>query len=140
MADAVFQTLGAAMGDFGVLIEKVLITDLQPDSKVMSAMNEINTQKRQRAAAQERAEAEKILIVKNAEAEAISQEKSGEGVAAMRSAITDGCKESIAEITDSVGLAPRDVVHMMLVTQYLDTLKDFAMTGKGSVMVEGTIE
>ena len=32
---------------------------------------------------------------------------------------------------ESCGLEPREVVHMMLVTQYLDVLKDFAQSGKG---------
>merc|ERR1712230_75522 len=105
---------------------KVLIVDLQPDANVMRAMNEIETQKRQRAAAQEKAEAEKILRVKEAEADMESKHLSGVGVAKMRMAITNGCKESIETMTEMTELKPHDVVHMMLVTQYLDTLKDFA--------------
>ena len=60
----------------------------------------------------------------------------GVGVARMRMAITNGCKESIESMTQAqVGLAPKDIVHMMLVTQYLDTLKDFSQSGRSSVMV-----
>lgn len=135
MADKVHSVLQDAMQPYGLVIQKVLVVDLQPDLKVQAAMNEINTQKRQRAAAQEKAEADKILKVKEAEADMESKHLSGVGVAKMRMAITNGMGESIESMTNSVGLAPADVVHMMLVTQYLDTLKDFAATGRSAVMV-----
>ena len=44
----------------------------------------------------------------------------------MRHAITDGFRGSIESMKSSCGLEPHDVVHMMLVTQYLDVLKEFA--------------
>jgi len=44
----------------------------------------------------------------------------------MRQAITDGFRGSIESMKESCGLEPHDVVHMMLVTQYLDVLKEFA--------------
>lgn len=139
LAIAVAGSLQEGMRQYGVIIKKVLITDLQPDRKVMEAMNSINTQKRQRAAAQERAEGEKIMRVKEAEADMESKHLSGKGVANMRKAITDGMTSGINEMTEAVGLAPKDVVHMMLVTQYLDVLKDFAVQGKGSVMTDGAM-
>lgn len=135
MADNVHSALRDNLTDFGLIVNKVLITDLRPDAKVLAAMNEINTAKRIRAAQQEEAEAHKIARVKDAEAEMESKHLSGVGVAKMRMAITNGCKESIETMTETVGLAPHDVVHMMLVTQYLDTLKDFASDGRSSVMV-----
>jgi len=50
----------------------------------------------------------------------------GMGTAKMRHAITDGFRGSIESMKESCGLEPHDVVHMMLVTQYLDVLKEFA--------------
>ena len=50
----------------------------------------------------------------------------GMGTAKMRQAITDGFRGSIESMKESCGLEPHDVVHMMLVTQYLDVLKEFA--------------
>jgi len=135
MADSVLKVMSAAMSQFGFLITKVLITDLQPDQRVQSAMNDINTQKRQRAAAEERAEGEKLLKVKAAEADMESKYLSGVGIAKMRKAITGGFQESITVMKDNCGLDAADVVHMMLVTQYMDTLKDFATTGKSSIVL-----
>ena len=59
----------------------VLVTEITPDDKVMSAMNEINSSKRLKEAAVQRAEGEKIIKVKQAEAEAESMHLSGIGVA-----------------------------------------------------------
>merc|ERR1719421_2720940 len=101
-------------------------------------MNDINTQKRLREAEQERAEANKILREAAAQADCECQELAGQGVAMMRKAITGGCRESITQMGKAVPqLPPKEVVHMMLVTQYLDTLKDFASSSKGALMVQG---
>jgi regulator of protease activity HflC (stomatin/prohibitin superfamily) len=42
----------------------VLVTDIVPDAKVKSAMNDINAAQREQVAANARGEAEKILVVK----------------------------------------------------------------------------
>ena len=52
MAESVLKKLSEEMKIYGLTITRALITELQPDSKVVAAMNEINTAKRQRAAAQ----------------------------------------------------------------------------------------
>jgi len=135
VADNVHKELSTAMHAYGYKIIKVLITDLTPDARVQAAMNDINTQKRQRAAATERAEAEKMLKVKAAEADMESKHLSGVGIAKMRKAITAGFQDSIASMKDSCGLEASDVVHMMLVTQYMDTLKDYATNGKSSIVM-----
>ena len=87
------------------------------------------------SAAIERAEAEKVLAVKAGEADAESKYLSGVGVSRMRAAITDGFNDSIKKMGQDNGLSPQEVVNMMLVTQYLDCLKDFAVSGKSSVIV-----
>lgn len=85
----------------GLNIVSALITDMNVDASVLRAMNEINASRRQREAAVERAEAEKILAVKAAEAEAEAKELSGKGTARMRQAITEGFKGSIESMRES---------------------------------------
>jgi hypothetical protein len=51
----------------------VQVTDIEPDSKVRAAMNEINAAQRMRMAAREKAEAEKVMLVTRAEGEPASQ-------------------------------------------------------------------
>lgn len=95
----------------------------------------INAARRQREAAIERAEAEKIMAVRAAEADAEAKHLSGKGTAAMRQAITEGFRGSIESMKESCGLEPKEVIHMMMVTQYLDVLKEFASSGKASLVV-----
>jgi regulator of protease activity HflC (stomatin/prohibitin superfamily) len=135
MAIAVKAQVSESMKEFGVIVIKALMTDMQPDATVMASMNRINAAKRDREAAVEKAEADKILAVKAAEAEAEAKHLSGMGTAKMRHAITDGFRGSIESMKSSCGLEPHDVVHMMLVTQYLDVLKEFAQSGSATMVV-----
>ena len=64
IADVVKEELKEVMNEFGYDIVKALVTDINPDAKVKTAMNEINEAQRLRIAAMERGEAEKILKVK----------------------------------------------------------------------------
>ncbi len=48
----------------------VQVTDIEPDPKVRAAMNEINAAQRMREASIQKAEADKVMVVKRAEASA----------------------------------------------------------------------
>jgi hypothetical protein len=69
----------------------------------------------------EKAEAKKTLQVKRAEGEAEAKYISGVGVARQPQAIVDGLRESVLAFSDNVpGTTPREVMDMVLVTQYFD--------------------
>ena len=88
-------------------------------------MNEINAAQREQVAATARGEAEKILKVKQAEAEAESKALQGQGIANQRKAIIEGLKDSVEAFSKAVeGSTPQDVMMLVLVTQYLDTMKE----------------
>ncbi len=136
VANVVKEELSETMTGFGYYIVKSLVTDIDPDEKVKNAMNEINEQKRLRMAAQERGEAEKILKVKQAEAEAESMRLSGQGVADQRRAIIDGLKESIEEFQQGVpDSSAKDVMSLVLMTQYYDTLKEIGAKDKSTTIL-----
>ena len=135
VAIAVKEALQHEMKRYGYEIVNALVTDLQPDGNVLAAMNQIEAQRRMRMAAQEKAEGEKILIVKAAEADAESKYLSGQGVARQRKAIVEGLKESVLEFNQGViGTSPADVMQLMMVTQYLDMLKDVGSQPGSNVM------
>ena len=122
---AVKTELDSIMSGFGFNILTALVTDIIPDVKVKTAMNEINAAQRAQVAAQARGEAEKILKVKQAEAEAASKALQGQGIAAERQAIIDGLRSSIEHFREAVpGATAEDVMALVLLTQYFDTLKD----------------
>ena len=136
IADAVKEELKEMMNAFGYDIVKALVTDINPDAKVKTAMNEINEAQRLRIAAMERGEAEKILKVKQAEAEAESKILQGKGVSGQRRAIIDGLKESLNDFQETVhGTSAIDVMSLILMVQYFDTLKDMGMHGKMSTIL-----
>jgi len=57
-------------------------------------------------------------------------------VARQRKAIVDGLKESVVEFNDGVaGTSPADVMQLMMVTQYLDMLKEVGTQKGGSTVV-----
>ncbi|SEG14114.1 Regulator of protease activity HflC, stomatin/prohibitin superfamily [Bryocella elongata] len=122
--------LDVTMRDFGFNILTALVTDIIPDAKVKAAMNDINSAQRQQVAAQARGEAEKILKVKQAEAEAESKALQGKGIAAERQAIIDGLTESVEHFRQGVpGASAEDVMALVLLTQYFDTLRDIGTRG-----------
>jgi regulator of protease activity HflC (stomatin/prohibitin superfamily) len=135
IAAAVKQELDADMATFGYEIVNVLVTDIIPDQKVKSAMNDINAAQREQVAANARGEAEKILVVKKAEAEAESKALQGQGIANQRKAIIEGLQVSIEQFQKVVdGASSRDVMQLVMVTQYFDTLKSIGESDKTSTL------
>jgi regulator of protease activity HflC (stomatin/prohibitin superfamily) len=136
IANAVKSELDVVMDEFGYGILKALVTDIDPDAKVKVSMNEINAAQRMRMAAVEQAEADKIRVVKAAEAEAESKALQGQGIANQRKAIIDGLRESVESFSNSVeGVKSQDVMNLVMMTQYFDTIKDLGQSGKNSTIL-----
>jgi regulator of protease activity HflC (stomatin/prohibitin superfamily) len=135
IAIAIKQGLDDVMQTYGYAIDQALVTDIQPDEKVKAAMNEINAAQREQVAASARGEAEKILKVKQAEAEAESKALQGQGIANQRRAIIEGLKQSIEAFSAAVeGATAKDVMMLVLVTQYLDTIKEIGAQDKSNTL------
>jgi regulator of protease activity HflC (stomatin/prohibitin superfamily) len=135
IAVAIKEGLDDVMRTYGYAIDQALVTDIEPDEKVKAAMNEINAAQREQVAASARGEAEKILKVKQAEAEAESKALQGQGIANQRKAIIEGLKQSVEAFAQAVeGATPKDVMMLVLVTQYLDTLKDIGGSDKSNTI------
>lgn len=136
IAMAVKEELNETMVDFGFEILNSLVTDIEPDPKVKEAMNEINAAQRLRVAASEKGEAEKIIKVKAAEADAESKALQGRGIANQRMAIIDGLKESVDDFQKSIpGSSAQDVMNLVLMTQYFDTLKEIGADSKTNTLL-----
>ena len=135
IASAVKKELDADMAGFGYEIVNVLVTDIVPDQKVKSAMNDINAAQREQVAANARGEAEKILVVKKAEAESESKALQGQGIANQRRAIIEGLQGSIESFQKSVGdVSTSEVMQLVLITQYFDTLKSIGDSDKTNTL------
>merc|ERR550514_750784 len=136
IAASIQESLKQHMSAFGYEILATPVTDIEPNAEVKRAMNEINKAKRLRVAATDAGEAIKIKSIKEAEAEASRTEiqakasaeamhLSGVGIARQRQAIMEGLRESVnawgSEVDD---VQPKQVLDLMIVTQYFDMMKD----------------
>jgi regulator of protease activity HflC (stomatin/prohibitin superfamily) len=136
IADVVKSELAHVMEDFGYGILKALVTDIDPDDKVKHSMNEINAAQRMRVAATEKGEADRILKVKAAQAEAESKALQGKGIADQRKAIVEGLRESVDEFKRGVpGATAQDVMNLVLMTQYFDTLKEIGASSQTNTIL-----
>jgi len=134
------RELTESMSDYGFYIQATPITDIDPAQDVKMAMNEINKQQRLRVAATDEGEANKIRVLKMAEAEAgqtkIQAEAeakylAGTGIARQRQAIMNGLRESVLHFNEGVSdIDTKSVMDMMVLTQYMDTLKDIGAQDK----------
>ncbi|MDA0815287.1 MAG: SPFH domain-containing protein [Chloroflexi bacterium] len=134
IARDVKETLAQQMQDYGYTIVQSLVNDVRPAQNVAAAMNEIVAQERLRHAAEHRAQAEYIQVVRAAEADAESRRLSGEGIAAQRRAIVQGYQESVAGLQAATGVDAREIMAVVLMTQYFDALRDMAANNRASVI------
>lgn len=136
IAVAVRHNLSEAMNEYGYKIVKTLITDIVPDSRVKDSMNKINAAKRDKEAAREEAEAEKITIVKRAEADAESKRLQGEGIAQQRLEIIRGFKESVEDFQKSLtSIDAQEIMQFVLMTQYFDTLNSIGSNSNSNTLM-----
>jgi len=135
IAAAVKEHLDDTMKNFGWEVMGALVTDVDPAENVKAAMNEIQAQSRLQVAAQAKGEANKILTVKNAEAEAESKRLQGEGIANQRKAIVEGLRESVKQFQEATGVNAGDVLRLVLMTQYFDTMKEIGVSAGAKVIM-----
>ena len=135
IAKHIQETLQQQMATYGYEIIKALITNIEPDQKVKDAMNNINAASRDREAANQRGEAEKVLAIKRAEADKESMRLHGEGVAEQRKAIAQGLKDSLALIAVQDGLDAKEAMGLVALTQYMDTLRAVGENGNMTTLL-----
>ena len=135
IAAAIRTELAEQLSSYGYAILSTLITDIDPDIRVKTAMNEINAAQRLRVAAKEKAEADKIRVVKAAEGDAESKYLQGTGIMRQRQAIINGLREDVKVFAGEIkDVAAKDVMDMMIVTQYFDVLKELGLSSKNSTV------
>lgn len=137
IANEVKSALLDEMGTFGYEIIRALVTDIIPDQRVKDSMNEINAQQRQKAAAEYEGQANRVRIVAKAEAEAESKKLQGEGIANQRKAIIDGLNASVSALQES-GIDQTEVLNLILLTQYFDTLSNLGAAGATTILLPGS--
>ncbi len=137
IARAIKEGVGEAIESFGYKIIQTLVTDIKVDERIIKAMNDIVASEREKRAAIEKAEAKKILMIKEAEAEAEAKKLQGQGIANQRIEIIKGFAQSINELKDA-NISEEEILRFVLLTQYFDTLKDVASSESNTIMLPGS--
>jgi regulator of protease activity HflC (stomatin/prohibitin superfamily) len=134
--EAVSTGLRHKINAFGYDIDGSPVTDIQPDEKVRTAMNEINAASRLREAAEQQGEAVRIKTVKAAEAEKESKKLQGEGIAAERIAIAEGIRDSVAALLSAHegGISAEEAMRTLILTQYFDTLRAIGASSRATTV------
>jgi regulator of protease activity HflC (stomatin/prohibitin superfamily) len=136
IAKDVEDTLKDRMHLYGFQIVRVLVNDVVPPTKVLDAMNEVNTQQRLQAAAEAQGLKEKILVVKAAEAQKENKILQGQGIAGERKAIMEGLKEAIEDFKEGIpGATSATAMNLLVLTQFFDTLQTFGKSGNAKVIL-----
>lgn len=134
IANDVNTSVAEMMGKYGFKVISTLITDINLPQDVEDSMNKINAAQREKVAAQDLAEADKIKLVTEATAKAEASEQAGVGIAKQRQAIADGISSSLSTIQQA-GVSSEEANELFMYTQYMDVLESFAKSGNVSTVI-----
>jgi len=136
MTYALLNELNQKVNTFGYCVHDVLVKDIVPNKKVRDAMNEVVATEKEKIATVNRAEADKAAKILAAEAEARTRELEGEGIANARRAIINGLRQSVDDFQQAIPEAEsRELLVTVLMTQYMDTIKDAASRGRNTFIM-----
>ena len=140
------EQLRENMSQFGYQIIAAPVTNIDPDASVKAAMNAKQTEVRRAEADETRARSEKVDKILRAEAEAEkirieAQARAdqkylqGQGLSRQRTAIIEGLQDSVTKFKEGMPeVETTAVMDLILLTQYLDTLKDIGCANNSSTV------
>lgn len=123
LASHISRDLEGQFSEWGMDIKSFQITEVTFPKTISDAMSEVVASEQLRKAAENKGEAAKLLAVKDAEGERERKRLQGEGVALEREAIANGLKESLHIVKTATGSSASEVMALLTLTQYLDTMK-----------------
>jgi regulator of protease activity HflC (stomatin/prohibitin superfamily) len=123
LAQHISRDLEVQFAEWGMDIKSFQITEVTFPKTISDAMSEVVASAQLRKAAENKGEAAKLLAVKDAEGERERKRLQGEGVALEREAIANGLKESLNIVKSATGASSTEVMALLTLTQYLDTMK-----------------
>lgn len=124
--------------EWGMFIKSFQITNVNFPTTITDAMSEVVASLQLRKAAENKGEAIKIQAIKEAEAEKERKRLQGEGVAQEREAIAKGLENSILTLQKITSQNPKEIMAILSLTQYLDTLKSVGVSDNSKVIFMDT--
>lgn len=130
--------LDKQFGEWGMIISSFQITNVNFPLTITDAMSEVVASQQLRKAAENKGEAIKIQAIKEAEAEKERKRLQGEGIALEREAIAGGLRKSIETVQAVTNQSSAEIMAILSLTQYLDTLKSVGLSDNSKVIFMDT--
>ncbi|CCW64720.1 unnamed protein product [Phytomonas sp. EM1] len=128
--------LSDRLGEYGYVLERTLLTKIDPSVEVKEAISQTQLNAYLRMAAEHNAELQRILTLKEAEATYEEMRLSGVGLAQERKAIMKGLQSSIEQFVDTVpGIDAKGVMNLLLLNQYFDSMKEMGSNKNNRVVM-----
>ncbi len=124
--------------EWGMVIYSFQITEVSFPATITQAMSEVVASEQLKKAAAYKGDAVYIQAVKEAEAEKERKRLQGEGIALEREAIAKGLKESIEIVKNATGQNSREIMALLTLNQYLDTMKNLGDDSRAKVIFMDT--
>ncbi len=134
LATHIRNDLEKQFSDWGMFIYSFQITEISFPATITQAMSEVVASEQLKKAAENKGEATKIQSVKEAEAEKERKRLQGEGIALEREAIARGLKDSIEIVQSATHQNSREIMALLTLTQYLDTMKSIGSSAGTKVI------
>lgn len=135
IGNEVREALKEKLGQYGMELDSVQVTDIALEAGVMEAMNQIITQEKRKQALVREAEGRKASLILNAEADKEVKKLIGEGMALQRQALAKGFKESVMEMKEiDTTLNAKAILDFLITSSRLETLEKVGHDGNVKVI------
>lgn len=134
IADIINDALAKKINPYGYDVVNTLISDIEPDAHVKSAMNRINAADLEKSAAESEAEALKINILAKAKAEYESKKLEAEWVSNQRLETAKSLTESL-NLLGQTGITSTEASTLLMITQHYDTIQSISNDGNSRIIM-----
>ncbi len=118
------EALKEKLGQYGMELDSVQVTDILLEAWVMNAMNQIITEEKKKLALIREAEGRKASSILDAEADREVKKLLGQGMALQRQEISRWFKESVVEMQSiDTSLTAKDILAFLITSSRLETLE-----------------
>lgn len=130
ISDQAREKVGREIQDlYGMRLVDVIVDEPHAPAEIQASYNNVKASERNKLAAQNDAEAEKIRIIADAQARKEALRLDGEGIAAQRRAIFENYATQFNELAANGKMTPEQAHQVIILAMSNDTLRDAAKHG-----------
>lgn len=141
IGDEIRQALAVKLAEFGMELDSVQVIDIQLDSQVVQAMNQVVASQKAKMASITEAEGRKQAEILRAEWDKEVKRLIGEGMAEQRKAIANGFQESIEKIKSmDPTLSGAQILEFLLNSSRIETLEKIGADNAKVIYINENLE